>query len=744
MATPQQIELAKKYWYTQDQINQELATPWTVKRVDALGTPTYEQPVNGQYASAGTTRTQDVGQISTWVNAGGETLYNFGTPAPTSMPIPQVPWVDYSKDPRGTMPLPPNTAQPIGTNQPVPWSASSIFWPENTFENQYYKNLNDQYNTPIDEEAIRRQKQADYQAQLDSVKAIYADQLNQARVRGQGRQGSSSAIQARRWLLGSNVGEAMTNNIETLNVQEQDLVRQEEANAIAAIQGLIRSWANEEIAARKKAIKEGGESLLAYYSGAGDRKAKKTSDAAKKLLALGKDPSAISDADLATAGIDKNDLLAEYNTLKASQKAAADKVKADALKTQLDNEKTMAETGKLYTDANMPREIGGYIYDAQWNPIGTKYEKPDKPEYLKYEWENPDGSKYSYYVNPATGQKVDPIKTFGADVGYKVDINAILGGYSPKGQELLSVPDGTVIPTRLGQVSSQNASVRWKECAEYVNDIAGTKMGNTYASKTAVCNEPTGWVGSVVAWKPNGSGAYGHTGIIVWEDANNYFVKSSNYVPGTVTTEKVPKGNIKNFYTPDSVKNAQTQQPAEWKAVRYDNGNVRTASGILYDKKEVATTNQQLVSNESYKALKASEAFNREWQAYKWLIDKYGIEMMPGKAKQEMAAAYERVMRQAQTFFNLWVLQKLDEDAVKRMIPNTARDIVGSKYLNPFERSGVAGQVKQVEDMIKSKIKGEYDSLNTIYGDYWDTLSGLVDVKRIYGANSDEGIINQY
>jgi hypothetical protein len=33
----------------------------------------------------------------------------------------------------------------------------------------------------------------------------------------------------------------MTNNIETLNVQEQDLVRQEEANAIAAIQGLIRS-----------------------------------------------------------------------------------------------------------------------------------------------------------------------------------------------------------------------------------------------------------------------------------------------------------------------------------------------------------------------------------------------------------------------------------------------------------------------------------------------------------------------
>ena len=51
------------------------------------------------------------------------------------------------------------------------------------FQNNYYKNLNDQYNTPIDEAAIRKQKEADYQTQLDSVKAIYADQLNQARVR---------------------------------------------------------------------------------------------------------------------------------------------------------------------------------------------------------------------------------------------------------------------------------------------------------------------------------------------------------------------------------------------------------------------------------------------------------------------------------------------------------------------------------------------------------------------------------
>lgn len=363
--------------------------------------------------------------------------------------------------------------------------------------------------------------------------------------------------------------------------------------------------------------------------------------------------------------------------------------------------------------------------------------KPDIKDFVKSTVTNEDGSTREIYTNPFTGQTIDPQKTFWQEAGNNVDIEAVLSGYSPAGQELLSVPDGTVIPTRLGEVSPQNAAIRWKECAEYVNDIAGTKMGSSYSSKQAVCNEPTGWVGSIVAWKPTGSGSYGHTGIIVNEDENNWYVKSSNYVPGTVTTEKIPKEKISNFYTPDSVKQAtqqaqETQQPI---AKKYANWNVRTSEWILYDKKEVSAENQKVINNDSYKALKASESLNREWQAYKALIDKYGIEAMPWKARSEMQSAYERVMRQAQTFFNLWVLQKLDEEAVQRMIPKTARWMTDNKYLNPFERDAIAGQVKQVDEMIKSKLQGEYDSLNTIYGSFWDTLSGLNDVKRIYNTN---------
>jgi len=34
----------------------------------------------------------------------------------------------------------------------------------------------------------------------------------------------------------------------------------------------------------------------------------------------------------------------------------------------------------------------------------------------------------------------------------------------------LSVPDGTIIPSRLGETTNPNNG---KECAEYINDIAG-------------------------------------------------------------------------------------------------------------------------------------------------------------------------------------------------------------------------------------------------------------------------------
>jgi len=89
-----------------EQINIEQKTPWTVKRVAALGNPEYEQKVGGTFASAWTT-----------------------TPPPAPV-----------------QPVVPNP------NAPIPWSASSILGDMggmSDFEKQYYADRNTDYNQVI-------------------------------------------------------------------------------------------------------------------------------------------------------------------------------------------------------------------------------------------------------------------------------------------------------------------------------------------------------------------------------------------------------------------------------------------------------------------------------------------------------------------------------------------------------------------------------------------------------------------
>lgn len=78
------------------------------------------------------------------------------------------------------------------------------------FYNQYYQDQLATYNAPIDETAIRKQKESEFQSQIDAINAVYADKLRQERTTGQGRLGSGRAIQARSGLIGSDFGTAQT------------------------------------------------------------------------------------------------------------------------------------------------------------------------------------------------------------------------------------------------------------------------------------------------------------------------------------------------------------------------------------------------------------------------------------------------------------------------------------------------------------------------------------------------------
>lgn len=116
------------------------------------------------------------------------------------------------------------------------------------------------------------------------------------------------------------------------------------------------------------------------------------------------------------------------------------------------------------------------------------------------------------------------------------------------GEKLLYADDGTFIKSTLKNTTNPNG---WIECAEYISKMVGSRVGSTWEEKQKLNNETTGWIGSIAVWQPVKSGElakYGHAGIIVGEDADNWYIKSANYnVDGRISTDPIPKSEVKNF-----------------------------------------------------------------------------------------------------------------------------------------------------------------------------------------------------
>jgi len=138
------------------------------------------------------------------------------------------------------------------------------------------------------------------------------------------------------------------------------------------------------------------------------------------------------------------------------------------------------------------------------------------------------------------------------------------GGLTKVWANLLNTPDWTMIPTRLKSLSPWNP---WgKECWEYVNDIVADKkfhMWSSLQSKLAVANSKQGTIWSIAVWTPSKAYAkWGHTGIIVWEEWDNWRIKSSNLTPWKVSTVLVPKDTIQ-WYTEKAI-NIRAKEKNTW------------------------------------------------------------------------------------------------------------------------------------------------------------------------------------
>jgi hypothetical protein len=223
-----------------------------------------------------------------------------------------------------------------------------------------------QFNTDLNPDTIYNNKLKEYQAQIDSINNVYADQLSQARVQGQGRIESRQFAQGRAGQIGSGTGEAGVNAVQDANRQIENSIMIEKANAIASIYGKVREGAAEDLKAKTKAKKEGADALLAELAAAPERKKKRVTDIISQLVSQNVDISEMTEEEknsyIKGLGITDDEFIKEYNTQLQTRDAAATKAKQEEEKRQLDLKKTEADITKTLSDV------------ANWGKM-TEYQK---------------------------------------------------------------------------------------------------------------------------------------------------------------------------------------------------------------------------------------------------------------------------------------------------------------------------------------------------------------------------------
>lgn len=232
-------------------------------------------------------------------------------------------------------------------------------------------------NQTIDPSAIYRENLDRFQAQIDATNKLYNDQLNQARIQGQGRIESRQFSQGRSGQIGSGTGEAGINSVQDANTKVEDSIRAEQNLAIQGILGKVSDAAVQEQKDKTAAKKAGADALLTFYDNAPTRKAAALKPVIATLLSKGIDPSTLSTNDLNSItsglGVSKEDVISSY------KQAVADKAKADAEAAKTANQ-ALPASAQEYEYAKKSGYKGSYTQyqneDANRKAIAAKIANP--------------------------------------------------------------------------------------------------------------------------------------------------------------------------------------------------------------------------------------------------------------------------------------------------------------------------------------------------------------------------------
>lgn len=231
---------------------------------------------------------------------------------------------------------------------------------EDSGKTQIGKDLKAQATQAANDEAIRAATRSRIQGQIDAINAAVADQI--ANFRGttaKNRQGQSYALAAAGGRIGSATGESEFQTTENYNNQEEQTYRSEANLKISALYGQANRDADAEIKLRKESIQQGIDKYFEFLENQGQRKREQVSAFVKNMLALGVDPTSLSDSDFEKLqdqyGFSKEQLSTLYNDAKTEKDQAAFKT-----------EKEKAELDMARNDANqfdLGEGQARYVYD---------------------------------------------------------------------------------------------------------------------------------------------------------------------------------------------------------------------------------------------------------------------------------------------------------------------------------------------------------------------------------------------
>jgi len=232
---------------------------------------------------------------------------------------------------------------------------------------QQYKT---QATTPIDENAIRASTRAAMQGQIDAINSAVADQIaNFRNTTGKNNEGQAYALEAAGGRVGSATGEAQIQDVENTDDQEANTY-QDEANAkISALLGQADTDAQTEIQNQRAAIQQGAQSYFQYLDSLSSSKQNQMTAFVKNMVAMGVDPTQLSDADLqkisSQYGYTKDEIVSMYNDVKTTQDQTTQTNALTNAKAQADIDKENADTNSF----DLSQGQAHYIVDPKTGQV---------------------------------------------------------------------------------------------------------------------------------------------------------------------------------------------------------------------------------------------------------------------------------------------------------------------------------------------------------------------------------------